>query len=407
MTRLTSVQVGRGLLLTTMESATDVGPSMPTDEQCDYYIDFTNETSLVVQGMLYTPVTTGLVTVILPLILIIGVVSNGAFLIVLFRVRWMRTITNFYLANLSVADMMFVMVTGAEHIWGYASSPIPGDDMHLGKAGCILATFIIYACYFGSVLLVTLVSLHRFFAICIPTRQDLIGSRQRTIKLVTGTWAISFSIAIMLIPSVSRYMTHCLIWPEGEEYQSLPTVMAACQPVAPWVADVATLAQTVPFFFAVIGNSFMYGRIIKSLTTRVEKRKEQTKSKNAAPTTVERARDKVARMLIANGVIFFVCLGPFQAMGFADVITRKFNTHRILTESQYHAFLWVSKILGYSNSAMNPIIYNATNPRYRQAFCEAFPCLPNKKDRDSPPQSQMTRQYRSETQQYTTCVSKL
>ena len=380
-----------------MESTADEGL------ECDghYEINMTNY-----RHMRYTPGTTILITVVLPCILAVGVLSNGAFLFVLFRVRWMRTITNFYLANLSVADITFLIVAGAEHFWGYANSPIPSDDMHLGMTGCILMTLIIYISYFGSLLLVTLVSLHRFFAICCPNKQELIGSRSRTTKLVTGTWAISITIAVLLIPSVSNFVTHCLTWPEDVDDTSLPAIMGSCHPVTPWVADVSTLAQTIPFFVAILGNSIMYTKIIRSLTSRVEARKQR---KYASPTTVERARDRVARMLIANGVIFFVCLAPFQAMGFAEVITTQLKTPVLLTPAQYDTFLWFARMLGYSNSAINPIIYNATNPRYRQAFCEAFPCLPAKKESESPPQSQMTRNFRStnNTQHYTTCVSKL
>ncbi len=385
------------------------GAGLPPNVNCNgSTYDMTNDTELF-NSMLHTHGASILITVVLPCIVAVGILSNGAFLFVLYRVRWMRTITNFYLANLSVADFAFLIAAGGEHLWGYMNSPVPGNDMHLGITGCISVTLILYISYFGSVLLVTLVTLHRFFAICCPNRQELIGSRSRTIKLVSGTWAISIFIAVLLVPSMSMFVTHCLIWPEHLQNNSYyPKLMGSCHPVSPWVATVATLAQTIPFFVAVFGNSIMYAKIISSLTSRVEARKAR---KYASPTQVERARDRVARMLIANGIIFFVCLAPFQAMGFTNVITNHLLPHspRLLTEAQYETFLWFARMLGYSNSAINPIVYNATNPRYRQAFCEAFPCLPTKKENESPPQSQMTRNFRStnNTQHYTTCVSKL
>ncbi|XP_072013997.1 thyrotropin-releasing hormone receptor-like [Amphiura filiformis] len=386
------------------------GAGMPPNLNCEdqWTYDMTNNTELF-NSMIHTNGTRILITIVLPCILAVGVLSNGAFLFVLYRVRWMRTITNFYLANLSVADFAFLIAAGGEHLWGYMYSPVPMDDMHLGMFGCIAMTLMLYISYFGSVLLVTLVTLHRFFAICCPNRQELIGSRSRTIKLVTGTWAISILIAVLLVPSMSLFVTHCLVWPEDlQDNSHYPNVMGSCYPVTSWVATVATLAQTIPFFVAVIGNSIMYAKIIQSLTSRVEARKQR---KYASPTSVERARDKVARMLIANGIIFFVCLAPFQAMGFTSVITNHLvqDAPRLLTEGQYDTFVWFARMLGYTNSAINPIVYNATNPRYRQAFCEAFPCIPNKKENESPPQSQMTRNFRStnNTQHYTTCVSKL
>ena len=46
------------------------------------------------------------VKAIIPMIFVIGILGNMAFFLLLARVKAMRTITNFYLANLAAADIM-------------------------------------------------------------------------------------------------------------------------------------------------------------------------------------------------------------------------------------------------------------------------------------------------------------
>ena len=57
----------------------------------------------------YQPAYAVLVTVVYPCFCAVGLAANGAFLISVFRVRYMRTITNIYLSNLAVADIWFLL----------------------------------------------------------------------------------------------------------------------------------------------------------------------------------------------------------------------------------------------------------------------------------------------------------
>ncbi|XP_030852858.1 thyrotropin-releasing hormone receptor-like [Strongylocentrotus purpuratus] len=91
-------------------------------------------------------------------------------------------------------------------------------------------------------------------------------------------------------------------------------------------------------------------------------------------------RDRVSRMLIANGTMFFLCLAPFELTSLWAMVT---NDTFLETGRPWTQFC---RVMMYLNSAVNPIIYNITNPRYRQAFMRAFS---KKQDDDTSPRPRL------------------
>ena len=82
---------------------------------------------------------------------------------------------------------------------------------------------------------------------------------------------------------------------------------------------------------------------------------------------------QVARMLIINGVVYFVCLAPFQFINFHGIIDR-LTGRRLLNPYQHNVMIWFGRSLSVLNSAINPVIYGVTNSKYRQAFQQVLLC---------------------------------
>ena len=60
--------------------------------------------------MFFKPFEKILITVLFPIIFTFGIIGNVAFLTVVALVKEMRTLTNFYLANLAVADLLYTIL---------------------------------------------------------------------------------------------------------------------------------------------------------------------------------------------------------------------------------------------------------------------------------------------------------
>ncbi len=341
------------------------------------------------EQIIYRPIASISVTVILPFILSAGLVINTAFLYVVARVRRMHTVTNLFLVNLAVADTVFLAVAGGEQIIMYINSPIVGDRLFIGLAGCVAIPLIIYTCYFASLAFVTIVSVHRFFATCRPLNLKMIRSKNRAIKLSVAAWILSLNLSLFLIPESNLFMTICVEWPSDSPYSDYPQMIGFCSPFVEWMEPFADILRSIPFFFAMIGNNILYLLIIISLRKRSPERRQREydepssqfssahKNKRSGSTTVTQTptpvHSQVARMLVVNGIVFFLCQAPHQGGQIASSIggiTGDYSS--LLNPAQFEAFLWFSKALVYINSAVNPIIYNLTNTRYRRAFRETL-----------------------------------
>ncbi|XP_038054901.1 neuromedin-U receptor 2-like [Patiria miniata] len=303
-----------------------------------------------------------LVTIVMPWILVFGLIGNFSFLFVLWRVTWMRTTLNFFLTNLAIADIVFLTVSVLEKVVSYAVSPISVDKYFMGASGCVLVHLVVDICYFASVSLVTLVTLERYYATCRPHVHREHSTRARPVRLVSIVWFCSFTLACSLIPSVCNFFTICLRWPNEPRYQNYPNIMGICiaLDVGAWVGDFADSLHSVPFVIAMIVNIVFFSMIIRALNSMVARAQRSGFSDRS-----QHIRDRVSRMLVINGIIFFLCLAPFQVTTLS---------HLFMPDAAKDDFVWtqVCRVLVYINSAVNPIVYNITNPRYRKAFQQAF-----------------------------------
>ncbi|XP_071489071.1 thyrotropin-releasing hormone receptor-like [Diadema antillarum] len=307
---------------------------------------------------------------VLPCVLAVGLFGNILFLIVVARVPSIRTITNFYLVNLAVADLIYLTVGVGEKLWRFHSSLL-GDDPTLTGSGCSTISFVVdFACN-ASVLLITAVTIERYYAICKPFWHRRIATWGRTRRIVFATWLLSCVFAALLIPGNFKMIFICLVYPDEPAYEDFPTLIGICQAVSlTWVA-IANALQLIPFFLALIVNSILYALIIRSLTARIKTeaalhtdRYRYTKERNA-----------VTRMLVITGVLFFLLYFPYHVVILALLVAGMIGDDTYFAfRHKVNPFFPIFQTLMYINSANNPYIYGATNARYRRALKKTFAC---------------------------------
>ncbi|XP_071787489.1 neuromedin-U receptor 2-like [Asterias amurensis] len=306
-----------------------------------------------------------IVTLVMPCILILGLVTNLTFLYVVYRVSWMRTNVNAYLFHLAIADILFLVVGVGDKLWQYGRTPFLHDQMFRGTVGCVLVDLCADSAYFTGLFLVTLVSVHRFNAVCRP-HSGTHQTRGTTKRWIASAWLLGILLSSSLIPSYCIMELQGLIdWPDVPLYRDFPEVIGMCKPIKEWMTYVANLVQTVPFFVAMTMNILLYVRIVMSLNHIVEKGSEY-----GCKDVNERIRNRVTKMLVANGCVFFFCLFPFEL---ASLLLFTGSTIDVV-------WLHVFRTLLYTNSAVNPIIYGVTNSKYRQAVQVACSCWRRSRD---------------------------
>lgn len=310
--------------------------------------------------------------VIIPLLMLIGLLFNSAFIHVVRRVPSMHTVTNAYLVNVSIADLIFVMVGGSIMSWWRFSSLVRNDAQWLGSSfpGCFSAYFVPYLPYFTSILLMTFVTTEKYDAICRPLQYRTRTSRTKmVVKRVTASWTIGVVLAAASVLQFSNFEELCISWPEDEIFTSLPTRVAYCIAL-PGVQVFSDLFTVIPFFVALIRNTVMYARIIIALNKSQTDLNTLTRNSFVTKSRIA-SRNQVAKLLIVNGTLFFLLQMPFRLTSVQNIMVY-LTGEGILTNNQYHTLVFYGRSLLFINSLINPVVYVCVNAQYRRGFIETF-----------------------------------
>ncbi|KAJ8028209.1 Thyrotropin-releasing hormone receptor [Holothuria leucospilota] len=354
------------------------GPSLYGENQgCSYDVsyDFRNYTDEEIEEFHPPPHKIIIYLYVLPVVLSLGVFSNSAFIFVIIRLKRMRTITNFYLVNLAIADISYLLIGTTEKLVRTLSSPIDTDQGMFSRWSCIVIYSLLDTTSFASLFLVSLVTLEKFYAVCFPLKHRRVTGQGRTVKLVIFCWVLACAFACSLMPSYWLIIYACTTWPDRERYSDYPSRIGACWPVSDFAMNSAYGMQTIPFFLALLPNTVMYIKIVGTLNSRVATSSEMNSSREQNL----RMRNMVARMLVANGTLFFALASPFHILSFIIMIISLSSPKLDHLYDGIDTAIPVCQLLLYMNSAVNPVVYSVTNSRYRKAYLDAVKSLRRKR----------------------------
>ena len=309
-----------------------------------------------------------------PLLIIFGIISNSCFLLVVAKIPYMHTVTNAYLSNLACSDLMYLVTIAIDEVVLYDRSSIPVDATIKGIAGCgILITFKVLS-FMESPFLVSLVAFERYLAICFPIKHRLVKGPRRTLTIIIMSWLISFALAVSSIPLYAgEISTYCVRWPGNEQFQNRPQKINICSPVRG-----IPVTKYIPLLWIIVAavitvfNITMYVGIMRKLRKRAQDYLNKHQSSNHA----DQARQQVANMLIMNGTLFFLCWA-YNSIQLLEMTMFSLGNKQLFPSSSDSIRQWLYSGVFLLNASVNPIVYNVTNTRYRNAFKQLFTCLQN------------------------------
>ena len=304
----------------------------------------------------YTDVDFMLILVCIPVICVLGIFLNLAYLFVLCRIRDMCTTTNVYLGNLAVADSLLLLVRLIRYVGTYFYSPVDiyGITPFNNVVTCGLPILLINFFHFVSIFFISLVALERYDSICRPLTHRRISSKLQTMRYIILAWILPFVFVTCHAGSFDL-QKDCVTFPSS----SSQIHFKVC-PKKLWVSISIALLSQCQFWAALIFNCTMYMAIVRKLNSR---------NRESALTKTTEERNYVAKMLIANATVFFICIMPmriYDVLYFLDVLG-DIDLLFLLPTS-----LWIAIVTSTMNSAVNPLIYGAANPNYMKAFRKAF-----------------------------------
>lgn len=255
---------------------------------------------------------------------------------VVWRRLRMRTVMNYYLVNLAVADLAFTLICIPFDLPVQLKSCIWPYSEALCKALFPLQTI----CAYASVFTLTAIGFSRYRAIVHPLKTQM--SLVATKGCILTIWITSFIFVLpyILVLEVNPTTGHCEeSWPEPKQTYSRVYTFAI------FFTEYA-LPLTVVF--------------ISYLKICCELRKKGAPNADV-PSQPNHARDaeKVLKMSIAVTMVFAVCTLPnhivWLVFDFAEANFAQCNT-----------WIIVANIFVFANSAADPVVYTIFNEKYRE-----------------------------------------
>ena len=121
------------------------------------------------------------------------------------------------------------------------------------------------------------------------------------------------------------------------------------------------------FVFLMILNNILYIKIYFA----VKMRNNVDLGLNSSSFEVSIHHRQVAKMLIVNGVFFFLCIS-LQIFAFPVNLIFRYLINNYDPTVLFFVWGFVSDIVLGLNACMNPVLYLITNMRYRHAFTTVF-----------------------------------
>ncbi|XP_055975075.1 neuropeptide Y receptor type 2 [Sorex fumeus] len=283
-------------------------------------------------------------------IILLGVIGNSLVIHVVIKFKSMRTVTNFFIANLAVADLLVNTLC----------LPFTLTYTLMGQwtMGLVLCHLVPYAQALAvqvSTITLTVIALDRHR--CIVYHLESRISKRISFLIIGLAWAISALLASPLaifreyslieIVTDFKIMACTEKWP-GEEKGIYGTIYSLSSLLLLYVLPLVII-------------SFSYTRIWSKLKNHI--------SPGGAGDHYHQRRQKTTKMLVCVVVVFAVSWLPLHAFQLAVDIDSQ-----VLDLKEYKLIFTVFHIIAMCSTFVNPLLYGWMNSNYRKAFLSAFRC---------------------------------
>ncbi|XP_073949411.1 pyrokinin-1 receptor-like isoform X2 [Choristoneura fumiferana] len=294
------------------------------------------------------------------IIFVAGILGNISTCVVIARNRSMHTATNFYLFSLAISDLM-LLVCGLpfefHRLWNPNMYP-------LGEAPCIILGLASETAANATVLTITAFTVERYIAICRPFMSHTMSKLSRAVRFIIAIWFLA------LCTAVPQAMQFGIV-----SYVDNGQNVSVCTVKGHGVHQVFVISSFVFFVVPMSVITVLYALIsVKLRTSRIlHPAKKLSVESNGRPAGPVRYRNsasqrRVIRMLVAVALSFFVCWAPFHVQRLLAIYGKSLEHPTDTFYLVYIVLTFLSGVLYFLSTAINPFLYNIMSNKFRNAF---------------------------------------
>ncbi|XP_030371263.1 RYamide receptor [Scaptodrosophila lebanonensis] len=288
-------------------------------------------------------------------IFIFALLGNGIVCYIVQSTPRMRTVTNYFIANLALGDiLMSLFCVPSSFISIYILNYWP-----FGIVLCHLVNYSQAVSVLVSAYTLVAISIDRYIAIMWPLRPRI--TKRYAKFLIAGVWFIALATAFP-IPVVSRVVLPTSFWHEKCEKYICREEWPSNEQYYYYTLALFTLQFVVPLLVLI----FTYTRI----AIAVWGKRPPGEAENSRDQRMARSKRKMIKMMLTVVIVFTMCWLPFNILQLL-LNDEEFSKWKPLPYVWF-AFHW----LAMSHSCYNPIIYCYMNARFRGGFLQIIYRVP-------------------------------
>ncbi|KAJ7995144.1 hypothetical protein DPEC_G00241520 [Dallia pectoralis] len=294
----------------------------------------------VYDNVTFCPVSQSYKRILLPLtyslVFVLGLTLNGVLLGLMYSRT--RTCSFIYLANLAVADLLYVLALPLL-IVSYAL----GDIWPFGDVLCKAVRFFFYLNLHGSVMFLTCICVHRFLGVCYPVAALRYRTRRVAVMMSGLIWVlVMLEILPTLIFAHSGFINNRTVCYDLDQYHIF----------FPYVMTITVVGFLLPFLVILTCYCTMMRMLYQSGKNNSHMGKEMRKN--------------AVRTILAVCLMFVLCFVPYHVARTTYLFLQVYMSKNCTVLYAATICYEIGKPLISLNCCANPLLYFLGSARHRK-----------------------------------------
>ncbi|XP_021502216.2 chemokine XC receptor 1 [Meriones unguiculatus] len=263
------------------------------------------------------------IVVLYSLVFLLSLVGNSLVLWVLVKYENLESLTNIFILNLCLSDLMFsclLPVWISEQLWG----------LWLGDFLCKLLNLIFNISLYSSILILTIMTIHRYLSVVSPISTLGIHTVRYRMLVITSVWAASILSSIPEAISRKDISKSC-------QYSELNGFVAS------------VYQHNIIFLLSMGIILFCYIQILRTLFR-----------------SRSRQRHRTVRLIFTIVVAYFLSWAPYNLILFLQTLLKtKVIQENCEISQQLVIAIPICRSLAFSHCCFNPVLYVFVGVKFR------------------------------------------